>query len=263
MIVTWSKGPADDAMPEEALVENLQLVRGHFWWQTRAELALATLRRYGIAPPASVLEVGCGWGVNLDALEAAGYAASGLDISRPILERIDRPARHLIEADLSCPLPPDVGRFDSLLALDVLEHVDDDSGMVHRLAQLVRPGGIAVISVPARPDLFSEFDAIQKHRRRYEPDGLRALFTGSGLEVRTIFWWGAWMVPVMRWSRRSHLKAAIGSPRTYASYLRLPPWPIPLLMKLLCRWESSRALKGRLRTGSSLFTVAVQPLAGP
>src|SRR5262245_14880069 len=52
-----------------------------------------------VRSPARVLDTGCGWGVTLDALEAAGYRTSGLDVSRRALERLDRPNRRLIEAD--------------------------------------------------------------------------------------------------------------------------------------------------------------------
>ncbi|HXU78944.1 MAG TPA: class I SAM-dependent methyltransferase [Methylomirabilota bacterium] len=258
MIVTWSKGPADEAMPQQMLVDTLGRVRRHPWWRARTELALAVLRREGINPPANVMDVGCGWGVNLDALEAAGYAASGLDISRQILEHIDRPARRLIEADLSRELPADPPLSDGLLSLDVIEHIDDDRGAVRRFARLVRHGGVAVVSVPARPDLFSEFDAIQGHRRRYLPEDFRAVFAGSGLQVRAILWWGAWMVPILRRTRHRQPAADGGSRRSYADYLKLPPWPGPWLMKWFYAWEKSRALKGQLETGTSLFAIAVR-----
>jgi SAM-dependent methyltransferase len=198
------------------------------------------------------MDVGCGWGVNLDMLETAGYAAYGLDISRQILERIDRPNRHLIEADLNQPLPPQAELSDGLLALDVLEHLDDDSGATKRMAQLLRPGGVAVISVPTGPDLFSEFDRIQGHRRRYVPEQFRATFADTGLEVQKIFWWGAWMIPILRRMRQGTENPS----KTYADYLRLPPWPVPSLMKLAYAWEHSRALEGKLQSGSSLFAVA-------
>jgi len=256
MITTWSKGPADDNMPEAMLTETLGNVRRHPWWQARAKLALAVLRQNGLAPPAVVMDVGCGWGVNLDALEAAGFAVTGLDISRQILERIDRPARKLVEADLNQPLPATAGAADGLLVLDVIEHVDDDCGFLRRCAQLLRPGGIAVVSVPARPDLFSEFDRIQGHRRRYLPDRLQQAVANSGLEVQTIFWWGSWMVPVLRRMRGADAKAEAAKPKTYAQYLRLPPWPAPWLMKLAYAWEQPRALGGTLRDGTSLFAVA-------
>jgi SAM-dependent methyltransferase len=237
-------------MPEKMLVDTLEKVRRHPWWLARAKLALATLRRHNVPTPAKVIDVGCGWGVNLEMLETSGYNASGLDISRQILECIDRPDRNLIEADLTKTLPADAAVNDGLLALDVLEHIDDDTGALQRMARLLRPGGVAVISVPARPDLFSEFDRIQGHRRRYVPDRLRAAFADSSLEVQEIFWWGAWMVPILSRMRKG------GETKTYADYLRLPPWPIPLLMKFAYTWEHSRALEGKLRTGTSLFAVA-------
>jgi SAM-dependent methyltransferase len=256
MITTWSRGPADDNMPEEMLVDTLEKVRRHPWWLARAKLALAVLAHQGIQPPAKIADVGCGWGVNLQSLETAGYKVSGLDISRQILQCIDRPDRNLIEADLNQPLPVDAGKSDGLLALDVIEHLDDDANATRQFARLLRPGGIAVISVPARPDLFSEFDEIQGHRRRYLPDRLRQAFDGSGLEVIELFWWGAWMVPVLRRMRK---KSKGSAPRTYSEYLKLPSAPVRAAMNLVYAWEQPRALHGRLKTGTSLFAVARRP----
>jgi SAM-dependent methyltransferase len=258
MIVTWSKGPADDCMPQDILVETLEKVRRHPWWNARAKLALAVLRRNGIQAPALIIDVGCGWGVNLEALEKAGYNVTGLDISRRILELIDHTGRLLVEADLNHDPPANFALQDGLLALDVLEHLDDDRGALCRLAKLVRPGGLAVVSVPALPELFSEFDRVQAHRRRYLPETLRAAFAGTGFSLRNIFWWGAWMVPVLRRMRAGEASKVGSAPETYADYLRLPPWPVPWLMKLAFAWEQGRALKGRLPIGTSLISIAVR-----
>ncbi|MGO8926070.1 MAG: class I SAM-dependent methyltransferase [Limisphaerales bacterium] len=258
MIVTWSKGQPDDWMAEDLLVETVDRVRRHPWWQARAELALAVLQQHGLAPPAAILDVGCGWGVTLQALEAAGYRAAGLDVSREILELIDHPQRRLIEADLSQNPPETQSLYDGVLILDVLEHLDDDRGALSRVARLARPGAIIIVSVPALPSLFSEFDAIQGHRCRFLPETLRAAFEGTGFAVCRIFWWGAWMVPLLRWTRRkSNSKCGSASSR-YSGYLRVPPWPAPLLMRLLFAWEKRLALKDLLRTGTSLFAVGVR-----
>jgi SAM-dependent methyltransferase len=244
-------------MHDSLLVETLQRVRCHPWWQARARLAMAVLRNRGILPPAKVFDVGCGWGVNLLALESAGYDTIGLDVSRSILERIDRPNRRLIEADLTQELPTELEHAAAILVLDVIEHADDDQGFLRRAGQLLSPGGLAVVSVPARPDLFSEFDRIQGHRRRYLPESLGAAFVSTGLEVKQVFWWGGWMVPLFRlravnWSRNS------GEAKCYADYLRVPRWPIPSLMKLFYDWEQSRAISGKLKTGTSLFAIATR-----
>ena len=236
-------------MPELLLTETLSQVRRHPWWRARARLALAILRNRRIMPPARVLDVGCGWGVNLLALESAGYTAIGVDSSRQILERIDCPNRRLIEADLTQELPKQRVSVDAMLVLDVIEHIDDDRGFLRRIAQLLLPGGVAVVSVPARPDLFSEYDRIQGHRRRYLPDSLRAAFLDTGLTVSQLFWWGAWMVPVLRRMRSVNRQ-------TYAEYLRLPRWPLPLAMQLLYALEQPMAMSGKLVTGTSLFAIA-------
>lgn len=258
MISTWSRGPADENMPESLLVATLECVRRHPWWLARAKLVDAALKRNKIFPPATIAEVGCGWGTNMDVLEQAGYKITGFDISRRILEMIDRPERNLVEMDLNCELPGSHPCFDALLALDVIEHLDDDRGAVSRMARLLRPGALAIVSVPALPELFSEYDDIQGHRRRYLPETLRAAFDSTGLTVREIFWWGAWMVPILRRTRERSLKAGQQSKKTYVEYLKLPPWPVPMMMKLAYQFEQKRALGGRLKTGTSLFAVAVR-----
>ena len=247
-------------MPQALLLETLRTVRKHPWWNARTKLALEALRAEGITPSAKIIDIGCGWGTNLHALEAAGYDVWGLDISRKILEAIDRPSRKLIEGDLTQELPKDAGTYDAFLALDVIEHLDDDRDATRKFGELLRPHGVGIVSVPAQPDLFSEFDEVQGHRRRYLPDQLREAFAGSGLEVMRVFWWGQWMVPVLRRMRQKQATRESWQPaKTYAEYLRLPPWPGPQVMKVLYASEHSRALKGKLRTGTSLFAIVRQP----
>ena len=194
MIQTWSEGRPDESMPEDILIELGPGIHGHPWWKARSKLTLSLLEDLGVRPPARVLDAGCGWGTTLDALDRAGYRAAGMDVSRRMLERLDRPGRDLFVADLARDIPPGVEPFDAVLALDVIEHIDDDRGAVARLARLLRPGGVLILSVPALPDLFSEFDEVQGHRRRYLPETLRSVFAETPLEIERLFWWGRWLV---------------------------------------------------------------------
>jgi hypothetical protein len=117
---------------------------------------------------------------------------------------------------------------------------------------------VVIISVPALPEMFSEFDRIQGHRRRYLPETLQRSFASTGLELERIFWWGAWLVPALRRQRRRPLQAVPGEPpsRTYGRYLRLPPWPIPVVFRVAFALEQRPSLAGKLTTGTSLFAVA-------
>jgi hypothetical protein len=102
-------------------------------------------------------------------LERRGHRDVGVDISRAVLERLEseRPERNLIVVDLTRPLPSGIGGYDVVLALDVIKHIDDDRTPVERLGHLADAGSVAVVSVPASPDLYTEFGAIQGQRRRY------------------------------------------------------------------------------------------------
>lgn len=258
MITTWSEGIADENMAEDILVDLAGTIHRHPWWQARSKLTITLLEQLGVLPPARVFDAGCGWGTTLCALEQRGYRVTGMDISRRTLEALDRPERELVLADLARDVPAGVDEYDAVLALDVIEHIDDDRDAVAKLAQVVRPGGVVVVSVPARPDLFTEFDEIQGHRRRYLPETLRAAFGCGSLEVERIFWWGQWLLPMIRKQRSKAKKSGHdeSAAATYRRYLRLPPWPGPLVLRMGFAFEQSRALSGKLHSGTSLFAVA-------
>ena len=261
MIARWSEGIADDNMAEDILVELGGLIHKHPWWKARACLTLALLDRMGVRPPGRVLDAGCGWGTTLEWLERKGYKVVGADISRRALQELDNPGRDLVEVDLTKPLPEGIELFDAVLALDVIEHLDDDRSAVARLGELARPGGLVVVSVPALPDLSTEFDEIQGHRRRYLPEVLRAAFQGTGLDVERVFWWGSWMVPLLRRSRRKpRSKSGESIAETYRRYLSVPSWPGPLLLQAAFALEQNRTLDGKLTVGTSLFAVARRPV---
>ncbi|MGH7116798.1 MAG: methyltransferase domain-containing protein, partial [Stellaceae bacterium] len=243
MIICWSRGVAAENMDEDILVELRDLVARHPWWTARARLFLSLLGGIGYRSPCQIIEAGCGWGTNLAALEKAGYIMTGLDVSRSALARLDRLGRTLIEADLSKDLPPNTPEYDVALAPDVIEHIDDDRGAVRRLAQLTKPGGHVIISVPALPELFSQFDQVQGHRRRYTPESLRNVIAAGGLEIVQILWWGQWMIPLLA-TRRANTRA-LSSVQVYKRQLSLPPWPGVWFLRLMFLVDHGRTLQGR------------------
>lgn len=69
---------------------------------------------------------------------------------------------------------PEQARFDSIAYIDVLEHIEDDSGELRLAADRLRPGGRIVVLSPAFQWLYSEFDRAIGHYRRYSLKALRA-----------------------------------------------------------------------------------------
>ena len=77
------------------------------------------------------------------------------------------------------------GRYDLVLLMDVLEHIEDDRGFLAETAGRYPHGDARIlISVPAWPFLFSRHDAFVRHCRRYTPRQARALIEGAGLRIR-------------------------------------------------------------------------------
>jgi SAM-dependent methyltransferase len=67
--------------------------------------------------------------------------------------------------------------------MDVLEHVDDDAGVLREMSRLVRPGGLVVVTVPAMRWLWSDWDVALHHRRRYHRADLRRAIAATDLDA--------------------------------------------------------------------------------
>lgn len=72
-------------------------------------------------------------------------------------------------------------RFDTIVAVNVIEHIHDDHALVRRLAALLKPDGKLVVYVPACPFAYGTLDRALGHYRRYTPDTLAALLQSAGL----------------------------------------------------------------------------------
>jgi SAM-dependent methyltransferase len=95
--------------------------------------------------------------------------------------------------------------FDAVLALDVLEHLDDDLAGLREAARLVKPGGLLLVTVPAFPSLWGAMDVVCHHRRRYVKRTLSDLFLRAGLPEPRATYFNTLLFPTVagvRWTRR-------------------------------------------------------------
>lgn len=76
--------------------------------------------------------------------------------------------------------------IDTVICVNVLEHIEDDRGALRHMAELLPPGGRMIILVPALRALYGALDVYLHHYRRYEKNELRERFEGSGLNVDSI-----------------------------------------------------------------------------
>lgn len=105
-----------------------------------------------------------------------------VDISAPAAAKLHARGAQVAVAEATA-LPFVEGMFDLVCALDIIEHVDDDDGVVSELSRVTRAGGALLISAPLHPSRWTAFDEIVGHKRRYEPVRLLELLARHRLVV--------------------------------------------------------------------------------
>jgi 2-polyprenyl-3-methyl-5-hydroxy-6-metoxy-1,4-benzoquinol methylase len=78
-----------------------------------------------------------------------------------------------------------LGKFDTIFALNVVEHIPDHEQALRNAMKMLRPGGKVVILVPAFQFLFNGFDKQLDHQRRYTRKTLKKLIEGSGFKLKS------------------------------------------------------------------------------
>jgi len=160
----------------------------HWWFAGRRRLVSRILDELGVSRDARVIDIGSGTGTNLRMLRELGFCdVTGLDASPVAIEFCREKKLGPVEQGDACELPFEDERFDLALATDVIEHVDRDDLAVAEIRRVLRPGGVAVITVPAFGSLFGLQDEVSQHKRRYRMQGLLGVIRKAGLEVERSF----------------------------------------------------------------------------
>ena len=199
----------------------------HWWFVGRRRVLAAVLARLGLPPDAAILELGSGTGGNFALLRRFGRVTA---VEMNATARALAATRGGEVTQYAGMLPDDLRlgdqRFDVVGLFDVLEHVSDDAGTLKRVRALLKPGGVALITVPAYRALFGPHDVFLHHQRRYEAAELRAKLTQAGLRVERLSFINAALLPVA-WVLRG-LDKALGRKQAIGVGL-----PSPLVNALL------------------------------
>jgi SAM-dependent methyltransferase len=136
-----------------------------------------------------ILEVGMGIGIFTEKLLGRGKVF-GVDIVPEFVAEARRrlgarPGLEYLIADMGAGLPDSLrGRaFDTIVCMNVLEHIEDDRGTLARFSGLLKPGGRLVLVVPAYQALYNPLDANDGHFRRYGRADLNGKLKGAGFRV--------------------------------------------------------------------------------
>lgn len=174
--------------------------------------AVAGLRGARLGSHPRLLDVGCSTGHLLADLRAAfpGAELAGVDAEAAGLPRAheavpDAPLMYASATDL--PLAD--GVVDGLVALNLLEHLADDVAALAEFARVLRPGGRAIVVVPANPDLYDYYDAHLRHERRYAEGEMTVKALTAGLRPLGRFGIGSVVYPAFWMVKKRNRRLAL------------------------------------------------------
>lgn len=228
----------------------------YWWYLAQRENLLAAIRAVRLPRGARVLDAGCGTGMNLSAVaQDAPVEAFGLDVSPLACASWAAPVR-----DTGCvasvnDLPYDDDAFDLVYSVDVLgcRGVELER-CLREIVRVLRPGGTAVLLLPAYQWLRSRHDEAVHSVKRFTTVQTGRVVTEAGLRVEQAGYRFSLLFPMIALVR---LARKIGMRRRSptSDLAPLPAWVNAALLTV-CRWEQRLARHVRLPFGSTVLIVA-------
>ncbi|HEV2803336.1 MAG TPA: class I SAM-dependent methyltransferase [Chthoniobacterales bacterium] len=185
-------------MRKEFYAEYFELEDKHWWFVGRRRLLLKLLGRVfhpaDSDAPREILDVGCGTGTMLQHLSAYGNT-TGADADADAVYFCRRRGLENVLQLTDATLPFEPGTFDLVTMLDVLEHIDDDLGMLGEVFRVLKPDGLVLATVPAYRFLWGPQDEISLHKRRYRAKELKARLEHAGFSLLKLSYFNTLLFP--------------------------------------------------------------------
>lgn len=226
----------------------------HWWYRGRRAVIDAVLDGLDLDAGARILDAGCGSGRNMVQLARRG-TVTGIELAPASLEAArERGVGPVVPGSLDEPLPFGDAAFDLALALDVLEHVEDDRAALAELARVVAPGGRLLVTVPQYGWLWGEHDVLSHHHRRYTRPLLLGRAAAAGWRAERVTSFNAALlapIALARLAQRARRRA-----RPASDLGRTPQGPVNAALERVLRAEAAWIGRGRdLPAGVSLLAV--------
>ncbi|HSS60964.1 MAG TPA: methyltransferase domain-containing protein [Candidatus Limnocylindrales bacterium] len=235
----------------------------HWWFVGRRRILLQVLDQYvghNGSGPLRILDVGCGTGTMLTYLASFGKA-QGVDIDAEAIGYCRERGLEDVRLGEASALPFDDSTFDLVTALDVVEHLDDDSAAFREAWRLLRPGGHLLVTVPAHRFLWGDQDEVNMHKRRYVSRELRKRLVEARFEVVRLSYMNALLLPPIAAARLLRRLEHRLRPRIQAeSDFRYPaPGPLNQALGWVFGAEAAVLKRADIPFGVSILALARKP----
>lgn len=222
----------------------------HHWYY--ASKARAMMHHIGATVPEKILDIGAGSGFFSKYLlkNSTAREAWCVDIAYEYDHDTQLDGKKIHYRSSIAPMEADL-----VLFMDVLEHVDDDVGLLRRYVDMVPPGANFLISVPAFQMLWSPHDEFLEHKRRYALRQLEEVVGKAGLDIKHSAYGFGMVFPIAAATR---LIQRLAKPRSPRSQLVRHHPVVNTLLKALCDFETPFLRRNRA-VGLTVFCLAQKP----
>ncbi|WP_035655301.1 class I SAM-dependent methyltransferase [Flavobacterium filum] len=141
-----------------------------------------------------ILEIGCGIGNISEFFIQDSQDIVLSDLRENYLEIVSKKFTNptikinLIDPEFDTKYDEIIGTFDTVFALNVIEHIEDDRQAIANCKKLLKKGGSLIILVPAYQFLFNNFDKELEHFRRYTRKKIETVIAENNLEIVNSFY---------------------------------------------------------------------------
>jgi SAM-dependent methyltransferase len=175
----------------------------HWWFTARREIIGSVIEQLLQGQPGgSILDIGCGTGCTVAELSKR-YDAAGIDSSADAVRRarVRYPECKFFHGTVPDDVAHILDRATLVTLMDVLEHVENDLGLLTSVIDTIAVGTSVLITVPADMTLWSEHDVVLGHYRRYDPRSLLKLWQNLPVETLLLAPLNTRLEPAVRFVR--------------------------------------------------------------
>ena len=245
-------------MRDDVYEEMFRIEDTHWWYAAKQRIVASLIERYRPRPGRlAIADLGCGCGAMLTRLRA-DHDVVGVDPSPLAIEFSKRRGIDVLQGGFPDQIPLEQGKYDVVLLLDVIEHLEDDAAGVRAAAGVLRDGGVMIVTVPAYQWLWSDWDELHHHFRRYNRGMLRKVLSEAALRISLLSYANTTLFPLAAAARTVH---KISRKKHETADMKVPPAPINATFRGLYSFE--RHFLGRLPIPFGLSVVAVAGRTSP
>lgn len=181
----------------------------HWWYKTRRKIIRNLIKKHrpSFGDEIKILDVGCGTGLLLKEMESLGNCF-GVDVSKKAVDFCGKRGIVNVQVADAAGIPYPDNTFDVAVALDVIEHIESDDKAISEIYRVLKPRGVAIITVPSFMFLWGVTDVVSRHRRRYTLPELRKKVKKENFSIIRASYFNTFLFPfisivrfAVRWLR--------------------------------------------------------------